>query len=1048
MGAGMDLLRHPVGRLVLTGGSLAGLEVLGRGLGALLAGLPHSDQLGAALPWCGPSLAVLEPVAILGWLGAGGYLVRRVRTWQNQTLPAARLARTGLGHLLEVRLPPDSTTDYRAFQSILEQLFAPLQATRRQVEEGEAITPSWEIWCRPAGVGLFCWLPAWTPDPLVQALAAKLRAGYPGARVLRVSDPLRQTLATGWKTAAQPGTDLIVGLSEFRLRAPAEYPLRDPGSFSGDPLGALVTALGGESMGATSPLRLVGIQFVTCAYNGAWRDQVAGRIAALRALEGTTKKNLLPASHAAEKLALARQADQLGYDTLVRAVVVGGPASEAEVRARLGLLAHEFRQYDAPAGGVVQGWESGPIQVGQIRARQPLPTVAVTARDRWVAPLGPLGRPLAVLGSSELAMLFHPPTRTLARQPGLACWQRTQIFAAPAGVLVPLGSGAADWMVTGQVPQDLRPPGTDPPQIGVRRAALNQHAYFLGPTRSGKTKLLENWTKQDLDAGLGVGVIDPKGGPDAEGDYAQKTVLMVPGHREGEVCWFNPVDPRRRVMTVNPLERRPGVDLDQIQSGVISITGKLGASWEAAPLGLRFMQHAIALLLDAEPHPTFLHLYKLLQNPKEGNAYRERLLARAHPDVAEKYAVMAQDFWANQVPGMKETQLGSMQTALTRLEAFLSNEIILRIVAQSRSTINLGTLMDNRGIFIASITPTLGESMQGFLGTMLLTLITQAGFARGVQAGDHPFWRLTVDEFQNFISVSGSEESFGNLLSMLGGLGVGLTMAHQAFDQISTGLRGVILGNVGTRVFYPSQEDAEAIARRLSGQVRADDLRYQERFWTTQVLPMASGTSGPVTVAPLGIAARAADLAEAAVPAAVQRHPAVARWGRAAVAREDLDSARLREWTGPAKDESAAQQQVRIQQLVGEFYGPSCEQDDRIVPILCALSAEDYAVYQAQRRAEDGAWRQTILAHPGVLGPVNGEAAKLRRVATLSDLAYGIPRIEAQAQVRRAMSGAGLNTPVRSPDAERVTGGGGRSGAPPVANHTAEPVHHDADTTI
>ena len=549
---------------------------------------------------------------------------------------------------------------------------------------------------------------------------------------------------------------------------------------------------------------------------------------------------------------------------------------------------------------------------------------------------------------------------------------------------------------------------------------------------------MENLTKQDLEAGYGVGVIDPKGGPDAEGDYALKTILMVPGAREGEVCWFNPVDGTRRVMTVNPLERRPGVDLAQIQSGVIGITGKLGSSWDAAPLGLRFMQHAIALLLDAEPHPTFLQLYKLLQNPKEGNPYRESLLRRADPQVAQDYAVMAHDFWANQVPGMKETQLGSMQTALTRLETFLSNEIILHIVAQAHSTINLGALMDSQGIFVASITPTLGESMQAFLGTLLLTLITQAGFARGAQSGAHPFWRLTVDEFQNFISVSGSEESFGNLLSMLGGLGVGLTMAHQAFEQISTGLRGVILGNVGTRVFYPSQEDAEAVARRLSGQVRGDDIRYQERFWTAQMLPMATGNSGPVTVAPLGIAARAADLPEEPIPHGVLQHPARGRYGAATVARESLDSARLRALAGPGKEETPAGQHTRLKQLVREFYSPSCEQDSRIVPILCALSPADYGIYQRIRQATDGDWRQTILAHPGVLGPINGEAAKLRRVALLSDLGYGIPRIEAQAQVRRAMGGAGMSP--AQPDTEQVIGGGGRSGAAaPPAPDGAEP---------
>ncbi len=360
-------------------------------------------------------------------------------------------------------MPPDSITDYRAFQGVLEQLFAQVQATRRQVERGEAITPSWEIWCAPAGTGLFCWLPPWTPDTLIRAVAAKLQAAYPGSRVLRVKDPLRQILATARKTATDPGTDLTVGLCEFRLRAPAEYPLRDPAGFTTDPLVALVTALGGDAVGVHAPVRLVGVQLITCGYNGAWRDQVAGRLAALRALEATTKKALLPATHEAEKLALARQADQVGYDTVVRAVVVGGPAAEEAVRARLGLMVHEFRQYDAPTSGMVQGLDAGPVQLGVLHARQPLPTVALVARDRYPAPFGPLGRPLAVVGSRELAMLWHPPTRAQAQLAGAAWWQRFQVAPAPVSAqLTPAPPTAASPLPLGIAIRDLDPPDAPP----------------------------------------------------------------------------------------------------------------------------------------------------------------------------------------------------------------------------------------------------------------------------------------------------------------------------------------------------------------------------------------------------------------------------------------------------------------------------------------------------------------------------------------------------------------------------------------------------------
>ena len=52
-------------------------------------------------------------------------------------------------------------------------------------------------------------------------------------------------------------------------------------------------------------------------------------------------------------------------------------------------------------------------------------------RDRHPRPLSPLGRRLDVLNAGELATIFHLPTAALARQPGLACWQRVQLFAAP-----------------------------------------------------------------------------------------------------------------------------------------------------------------------------------------------------------------------------------------------------------------------------------------------------------------------------------------------------------------------------------------------------------------------------------------------------------------------------------------------------------------------------------------------------------------------------------------------------------------------------------------
>jgi hypothetical protein len=564
---------------------------------------------------------------------------------------------------------------------------------------------------------------------------------------------------------------------------------------------------------------------------------------------------------------------------------------------------------------------------------------------------------------------------------------------------VPDGAAAREWMITGVVPRELGAPDAPPAYLGLRRAALNQHIYVNGPTRSGKTKLLENLTRQDLEGGWGVGVIDPKG------DYAKKTVLMTPWEREGEVCYFDALDATRRILGVNPLERAAVDRLgrDVVQSGAIGILSSLGAGWETAPLGKRFMQHALALLLDAEPAPTFLHLYKLLQHSRAGNPYRAALLARVDPATARRYSLVAADFWGAQVPEMKETQLSSLQTALTRTETFLANERVLHIVAQPASTMRLRPLMDQQGIFVASVTAELGSDLQRFVGTLLMTLVTQAGFSRAaLPEGARPFWRLTVDEFQKFIAMSGAAESFEDLLAMLGGFGVGLTLAHQAFKQLDRDLLGVILGNVGARIFYPAQEDAAAIAARLGGPARKEDQLYLERFWTTQALPMASGSSGPVTAAPLPLAPVAATPARVPpAPRSAREDPVARRWGRATAGVDDLPTGALRDLVTARPGEAGPARWARLCGLVEALYG--AERDDQVARTLCALSADDFQLYRRARRMADQRLRAQILAHRRLFSDTLDEAAKLVRVALLSDLQYGAPPVEARAQVARVL---------------------------------------------
>jgi hypothetical protein len=63
-----------------------------------------------------------------------------------------------------------------------------------------------------------------------------------------------------------------------------------------------------------------------------------------------------------------------------------------------------------------------------------------------------------------------------------------------------------------------------------------QHLYTIGKSGAGKTTLLRNLILQDIEAGRGVGVIDP------HGDLATDLLDHIPRNRIEDVVYFNPAD--------------------------------------------------------------------------------------------------------------------------------------------------------------------------------------------------------------------------------------------------------------------------------------------------------------------------------------------------------------------------------------------------------------------------------------------------------------------------------------------------------------------------
>ena len=72
--------------------------------------------------------------------------------------------------------------------------------------------------------------------------------------------------------------------------------------------------------------------------------------------------------------------------------------------------------------------------------------------------------------------------------------------------------------------------------FGLSTADRRHHVYVIGKSGTGKTTLLRNMVLQDIEAGRGVGVIDP------HGDLATDLLDHIPRLRVEDVAYFDPSD--------------------------------------------------------------------------------------------------------------------------------------------------------------------------------------------------------------------------------------------------------------------------------------------------------------------------------------------------------------------------------------------------------------------------------------------------------------------------------------------------------------------------
>ena len=351
-------------------------------------------------------------------------------------------------------------------------------------------------------------------------------------------------------------------------------------------------------------------------------------------------------------------------------------------------------------------------------------------------------------------------------------------------------------------------PGPDRPLALSLRDSL-QHLHVLGPTGVGKSTLLLNLILQDIDAGRGVVVVDPKG------DLVEDVLQRVPERRVEDIVVLDPADEQRPVgLNVLRGGDRPA---ELIADQILAVFHDLyRENWGPRTQDIL---HAALLTLADKPGMTLCALPVLLSNPR----FRHQAVAGLTDEVALK------PFWHWFDSLSEGERQQAIAPVMNKLRAFLLRPRMRAVIGQAEPAFDIHSVFTQRKVLLVSLAKgLLGPEAAALLGSLVVSQLWQAALGRvRVSAGSRSPVMVYIDEFQDYLHLP---TDVADVLAQARGLGVGLTLAHQHLAQLPTALRSAVLANARSRVcFQLGNEDARLIAAGAP-EIDAVDLQSLGRY--------------------------------------------------------------------------------------------------------------------------------------------------------------------------------------------------------------------------
>lgn len=421
--------------------------------------------------------------------------------------------------------------------------------------------------------------------------------------------------------------------------------------------------------------------------------------------------------------------------------------------------------------------------------------------------------------------------------------------------------------VTGKVPRSGTVLGnaTFPGQAG-RPVALDLSARFrhlavTGPTGVGKTTLLTRIALQDLEAGHGLVVIDPKG------ELVENILERAPQKRVTDIIVLD-ASRGGPAIGYNPLK----ATADSRELVVEQVLGLMRTIWRAnwGPRTDALLRACLFTLTQAGGM-TICEIPNLLTD----EAFRHQLVSR----ISDPFGVEAA--WAQYESWSEGEQVAASSPLLNKVQAFSTRPSLRAILGQVDGAVDFPRLIRERQVLLVNLAAgSLGTEAAYLLGALLFGGLWSAVSARGHLPADHraPVMCI-VDEFQNVVRLPTPAET---ILAEARSFRLSLTLAHQHLGQLDADLSHAVLANARSKlVFQTSRNDASVFARELGGGLTPEDLMGIPAYEAVAQVFAAGEVQPPATIV-------TGDLSKKLREADEVRLASQARFG---VSRADVDAA-------------------------------------------------------------------------------------------------------------------------------------------------------------